>query len=261
MSTCTSFVRSIDALPGWLTAGRVGQFGPVDVPVSRPCQLTIDDALRHSLNSRAARHREAALEPGVDGRARNAHQPGDGGLAPGGFESGAKLDTHADIVQIKSANSQQGATSLVIKSTAMEVWKNIEDELHRRRLNAAWLGRKLGASRQVVSGWKTRGVPTARYEEIAALLGWTLDRLVSPVEVAAPAAPVAQQQQQDSDYSPMALDIARRLDGIADDQQRSRAYALFLQIATLSDAPAPMPAERVPAAPDLLTRPVRRHST
>lgn len=263
MSTCNTFIHSVNALPAWLTTqtSRVGQFRPIDLPVVRPHQLTIDDAMSRSLNGHATLDRKAPCDPGVDSRARNAHQPGDGGLAPGGLKSGVKFDAHADIVQIQSANSQPDQTALVIKSSYMDIWKNIEDELHRRRLNAAWLGRKLDASRQVVSGWKTRGVPTARYEEIAELLGWTLDRLVSPQGAdAAPAAP-AQQAAQPGDYSPMALDIARRLDGIADDQQRSRAYALFLQIVTLSNAPAPTPAGRVQAGLETLTTPTRRYTT
>ncbi len=127
----------------------------------------------------------------------------------------------------------------------MDVWKHIEDELHRRRQNAAWLGRKLPASRQVVSGWKTRGVPAKRYEQIAQLLDWSVDRLISGVDdtpaTPAPtptAAPVTA-GTANALYSPMALDVARMLDSITNEQQKRRAYALILQILALDAAPSP----------------------
>ena len=260
MSTCSTFIHTSEALPAWLTAqsfGGICQFGPVDMPVAGPRQLTIDDAMRHGLNGRAARNGEAPLDPAVDGGTGNAEKSGNGCLPSSDYESGVNIGAHADIVQIGYANGQHGAALPLIKSANMDVWKNIEDELHRRRLNAAWLGKKLGASRQVISGWKTRGVPTARYEEIAELLGWSLDRLVNPVESLPP---TPQAAAHSSGYSPMALDIARRLDDIADDRQRSRAYALFLQIATLSAAPAPMPVDRGQAEPVAQPMTSRRHA-
>lgn len=116
------------------------------------------------------------------------------------------------------------------------VWAHIEDELHVRRLNSAWLGRKLRASRQVVSGWKVRGVPTGRYEDIAALFDWTLDRLVNGAHDK-PAAPQVLANYLAVGHSPIAMDVARLFDQIPDELHRAKAYAYVLQLSK-GDAPA-----------------------
>lgn len=149
------------------------------------------------------------------------------------------------------ANSQHFAAATMIKLGMTTVWERIEEELIRRKSNAAWLGRKLRASRQVVSGWKKRGVPAARHEEIAELLGWTLDRLVNGPADEPPAPEPANDPKVI--YSPMALDLARRLDEISDEHQRSRAYAIIMQILMLAAAPAPI-AKQVQLAPLALAK-------
>lgn len=231
----------------------------MDMPVSRPQQLTIEQAMSEGFQFSAAGHREPALKPAVDVLPGDAEHPGDSGLTASrkkGVLNGTAIFNHADSVTIPSAKCQSNAADPVIK-LGMDVWKHIEDELHRRRLNAAWLGRKLGASRQVISGWKTRGVPTARYEQIAELFGWSIDRLVMGVsDTPAPpppaaAAPVA----MDALYSPMALDVARMMDKIPDIESKRRAYALIVQITAMDSAPSPIVPAPPPAAPVLTPTP------
>lgn len=137
----------------------------------------------------------------------------------------------------------------------MDVWKRVENELHSRRQTNAWFGRKLGASRQVVAGWKKRGVPAIHYQRIAALFEWTLDRLVSGIEDSTPekaeAAPTTAPLPAEAIYSPLALEIARMIDKIGDMDQKRRAYTLILQITALDSAPSPTvpaPSQPAPAA-------------
>ena len=245
--------------PARLAVGRHSQFRPVDMPVGRPQQLTIEQAMGDGLQFGATGHGESPRKPAANGGAGHADHPGHGGLAASGEKSvlnGCASSNHADIVAITSAKCQSNAASLVIK-LGMDVWIHIEEELSRRRLNAAWLGRKLGASRQVISGWKKRGVPTARYEQIAELFNWTIDRLVTgvddtPAPLPPPPAPVA---AVESIYSPMALDVARMMDQIPGIEQKRRAYALILQITALDSPPSPIVPEPKQAAPDLTPKP------
>lgn len=248
-----------------MSAARYGQFGPVDMPISRPQQLTIEQAMGDGLQLSAASHREAAPEPAVDGLPGQAEQLGNGSLPASGEKSileGGTVSGHVDIVPSQSAKCQSDATGSVIK-LGMDVWKHIEDELHRRRQKPAWLVKKLDLSRQVVSGWKKRGVPAARYEQIAELFGWSLDRLVTgiddtpePEPAPAPAAPATPQPVAvESLYSPMALDVARMIDRIPDIEQKRRAYALILQITAMDNAPSPIVPAPQPAATDLSPTP------
>ena len=239
-----------------MSAARYDQFRPVDVPVIRPQQLTIEQAMGEGLQFGAPANREAALKPTADSGAGDANQPANSGLPTGSKKcvvEGGSISNHADIVRGKSARRQSNAPAPVIK-LGMDVWKHIEDELHRRRHNSAWLVKKLGTTRQVVSGWKTRGVPTARYEQIAELFGWSLDRLVTGIDDTpepTPPQPVA----VESLYSPMALDVARMIDKIPDVEQKRRAYALIVQITALDGAPSPIVPVPQPAAPDLTPTP------
>lgn len=142
----------------------------------------------------------------------------------------------------------------MIESGMTTVWAHIEDELHRRRLNSVWLARKLEASRQVISGWKVRGVPAGRYEEIADIFGWTIDRLVNGLPDEDPQPESA--NDPGMNYSPIALDVARLFDSIPDELHRARAYAFVMQLskghAPPVDSPPKAPA-LAPAAPALPT--------
>lgn len=61
------------------------------------------------------------------------------------------------------------------------VWATIDAALGQMKppKNWAWLASRLQVSDQVVSNWKRRKVPATRYRDIAHILGWTTDDLVS----------------------------------------------------------------------------------
>ena len=64
------------------------------------------------------------------------------------------------------------------------MWHRLDQELAARRdrhhLPGTWadLARTLETSEQRVNNWKRRGVPPAQYAAIAAVLGWSVDRLI-----------------------------------------------------------------------------------
>jgi hypothetical protein len=61
----------------------------------------------------------------------------------------------------------------------MTPWEVIEEALARRKppQKPQWLADRLGASAQVMTNWKKRGVPAARYRAIAEVLGLTVDQV------------------------------------------------------------------------------------
>lgn len=259
-NTLSSFANACDSLPRWMRGGN-GQFGPVEVPVRGPEQLTIYEAMRSGFDVNTSTHRETPLQPAIDSLTWHAQKKRDGRLTARSEKSvlqGGAFSNHADIVMIKSANSQQDAANPMFKF-GMDIWNHIEDELHRRRLNAAWLGRKLNASRQVISGWKTRGVPTARYEQIAELFGWSLDRLVTGVDDA-PKVAAPPLDTVEALYSPMALDVARMIDKIPSLEQKRRAYALILQVTALDGAPSPIVPDPQPSQPAQSPKSTQTHA-
>lgn len=114
------------------------------------------------------------------------------------------------------------------------VWDNIDAELRRRRKSASWLGKMLVpvASRQTINGWKIRGVPAARHEELAKFFDWTVDRLLYGTEDAEAAS-----VQAALDYSPQALHLARMLDDLEGDERKMRVYWKVTQLITTGDEP------------------------
>lgn len=64
------------------------------------------------------------------------------------------------------------------------VWHRIDSELQRRKdvrqTPSSWadLGRQIGATRQRLTNWKTRGVPPKDYPAIADAFGWSVDQLL-----------------------------------------------------------------------------------
>lgn len=129
------------------------------------------------------------------------------------------------------------------------IWSQIEGELRRRRLGTDWLKAQLNLTRQTLNGWKVRGIPNKHYEKIAGMFGWTLERLTMGEEAtqlvakpeqpkAAPVVKVPEVAVAPDQYSPMALDIAHMFDALPDPVQKRRAYALIVQILTLSAAPS-----------------------
>ena len=61
----------------------------------------------------------------------------------------------------------------------MDTWQIIEEALNnmRPRRSMLWLSEQLGVTIQVVSNWKSRGVPASRRREIATALGMSVDQL------------------------------------------------------------------------------------
>ena len=271
MSSTNTFIHASEALPCW-TAARLADNGscqlwPDQPKVIRAEQLPGHAAVGCGLNLQAPVYREAVSKPALEMLAGDANESGDAGLAATGEKSPVKGGfgfEHVKIIYKTTAKGKQadkqGDDPVMIQSS-MDIWKRIDTELSRRRLNPMWLARKLNVTRQVINGWKTRGVPTRRYEEIAAALGWSLDRLVMGVEDVKPtpqpapfrppiqaelklAQPVVAAVNQLATYSPLGLDLAAQFDAIPDDEQRLRAYALIMQIIRMSSAPQPtLPAQ------------------
>ena len=145
MTHRSTFIHPADTLPRWMGVSRYDKFRPMDMPVSRPQQLTIEQAMGQGFELCAATNRESSPEPAANGLSGDADHSGDGGLAASGEKSvldGGAILKHVDIVTSASAECQSNAANPMFK-LGMGIWKHIEDELHRRRLNAAWLGRKL----------------------------------------------------------------------------------------------------------------------
>lgn len=254
MSTTHTFHRPVEVLPRWMGTRLNDEFRPVDMPVVRPQQLTIEQAIRGSLDRGAAIHRETVVDPVVDDLAGNFQQRSHSRLATEFKKSVLErgmAENHVNSVANILTTSKQ-SVAMPVQKLGMTVWKNIADELHRRNKTNAWFGAQLKETRQVIAGWKKRGVPAKDHERIADLFGWTLDRLVKGPDESAPveAAPVADASPATPStvYSPMALDLARQLDEITDLEEKQKAYALMVHIARQSAMPSPVvPAPRVPA--------------
>ena len=265
--TNPTFISPADAIPAWMVGDKVR---PVDMPVVRTKQPPVQDAARLDFQRTAPLFREAALtEPAIDMLAGSANQTAGSRLSPDHENSDFKFSFHDDIVSETSAKmniktprpSKAPKAPKAPKKADMFVWNQIDGELARRRLSTGWLWRKLGSSRQVINGWKNgetsgRSVPVDRYEPIAKLFGWTVERLttgkdsepvieppaptIQPATAPAPARPpMLTPKGDEANYSPMALDLAGMFDAIRDDQQKRRAYALIVQMLVMSNPPSP----------------------
>lgn len=123
------------------------------------------------------------------------------------------------------------------------VWKTVDNELHRRRMTWAALGKIIGASDQVMHNWKARGdIPRKRCEAIAPVFGWTLDRLVGMSTVT----PQAEEHiAQEREFTKRASDLAELFDELKDPDVRRKVYTTmmgFLQMAKASEqVPSPKP--------------------
>jgi hypothetical protein len=69
------------------------------------------------------------------------------------------------------------------------VWHRVDRELALRRdrhtLPGTWsdVARALDTTEQRVNNWKRRGVPSAQYAALAAVLGWTVDHLIGVADI------------------------------------------------------------------------------
>lgn len=59
------------------------------------------------------------------------------------------------------------------------VYATVDAALRKRGRTWAWMADKLGVTDQVVNNWSRRRVPSNRYLDIAQILGWTAEQLVS----------------------------------------------------------------------------------
>lgn len=117
------------------------------------------------------------------------------------------------------------------------VWKIIDRELHRKRLKWADLAKALEVSDQVVNNWSRRGVPTARYADIATFLGFSVEELMGVAPEPKRPAPAAVAASPEPVYTKRANDIAKMFDELKDPDVRRQAYGaiqLTLQMAIKS---------------------------
>lgn len=138
------------------------------------------------------------------------------------------------------------------------VYVGIADELERRKHSGRhadrvastwkWLAGKLGVSQQVVSNWKTAGVPAAHHAGIAKALGWSIERVVSG----------GSEESLQPRLSEYALEIALRMDALMEGDLRL-FRAAYMQLSDsldrLASAAAPRSSEPEPVA----TPPRARH--
>lgn len=61
-------------------------------------------------------------------------------------------------------------------------WSRVEQRLWSLRINLAELGRRMGESPQVITNWKSRGVPEAKREKLARVLECSLPWLLTGEE-------------------------------------------------------------------------------
>lgn len=61
-------------------------------------------------------------------------------------------------------------------------WSRVEQRLWSLRINLAELGRRMGESPQVITNWKSRGVPEAKREKLARVLECSLHWLLTGEE-------------------------------------------------------------------------------
>lgn len=101
-------------------------------------------------------------------------------------------------------------------------WDRLTRHLKAIRKNQQWLADRLGPgySKQRVSNWKTRGVPSAQHDAVEIALGmpagWLAGRTESDVSEPEP--------------SPMARQIAREFDTIRDPQRALAAFASIIAV-------------------------------
>lgn len=68
------------------------------------------------------------------------------------------------------------------KTEVDEVWQRVIDEVTRQTGSAHGaqkeLARRLNCREQNVTNWKTRGIPTAQLQYVAAAIGWTINQVL-----------------------------------------------------------------------------------
>ena len=244
-----SITPAANCLPDWMLTN--AQLGPKEVVVGRKHNLPGQRAMSDLFDMQSAARREvAAINPATNCLPANPEQSCQT-LLPTNFEKriieGSSMFKHVDIVSNNAAKSQQ-KDDFGENKLGVEIWQRVKEELYRRRLPMTWLQSKLNCSRQVTNSWGRRGVPGYRYEQLAAAMNWSIDKLVTGGKAEAVAVPAAA-----SGLSPKAENIARTFDALNAEHARERAYSLMMQILLMSDAPMP-PAPHVPEPVEQPTR-------
>jgi len=117
-----------------------------------------------------------------------------------------------DSAQIVYAGSD---TSLMAES-GDDVWLRVDAELKARGKGWPWLRDRLGYSDGRVGNWKSRGIPTAEYANIALAMDESVDWVSG----------LAPPKRQDPDkLTAMARKVAFEFDTITDDEARLTAFA------------------------------------
>lgn len=119
------------------------------------------------------------------------------------------------------------------------VWRTVETELARRDLGQQWLADRLEMSVQRVNNWSRRGLAKNAYPAVAAVLGWSVDRLLA----------AGAEEAEQPRLSRAALDIALRLDGIADAMTHRAAYMAISETLDAHEARRSLPKATPAPAP------------
>ena len=111
------------------------------------------------------------------------------------------------------------------------VWTTIDQELTRRDMTWAKLGREIGATDQAMNNWSRRKVPAHWHSKIARTFGWTIEQLIGVVE---PSPMHSTLSAPEPSYTKRAHDIARMFDDLEDSAMRQRAYVAIQAIFQLA---------------------------
>lgn len=127
--------------------------------------------------------------------------------------------------------------SRLSESAAMDTWQIIEDALlHMKpRRNMLWLSEQLHVSIQVVSNWKSRGVPASRRRDIATALGLSIDQIDG-------LAPLPWEEiAEASELTKLFPDVASVATSINELPKRQRDWVLGVVKSTIDAAKATIP--------------------
>jgi hypothetical protein len=144
---------------------------------------------------------------------------------------------NASLTQGQLLVSTGGETRLMDGEDKLAVWGRVDRELTRRksaRLSpSSWadLGHSLGASKQTIHNWKTRGIPKQIYPDVAAQLGWSVDQLLGIADAPKTAT------------SPVVAEHQRLFEALGEQQQEAVHAFMLRMLANVSPGVARKVAE------------------
>jgi DNA-binding transcriptional regulator YdaS (Cro superfamily) len=138
----------------------------------------------------------------------------------------------------------------------MSPWEVIEEALVRKRprRNLQWLADQIGVSIQVVSNWKSRGVPAKRYRDISSALGITVDQLEGLQRL-----PWEHESHSSSDLRPEVSEIAQQIN-VMPDKKREWLLMTMRQALEAWDEAVTMAAQHRPTTDEPKPSPIRHKS-